>query len=63
MARYTPLRRMTPSFNAGRGPRPTLAVPKMPDLERAIRRESTKAKLDPALMASFDAFAVEPWNV
>ena len=31
------------------------SLPKMPDLERAIRRESTKAKLDPALMASFDA--------
>ena len=27
----------------------------MPDLERAIRREGTKARLDPALGAAFDA--------
>ena len=31
------------------------SLPKMPDLERAIRRESTKARLDPALLAAFDA--------
>ncbi len=31
------------------------SLPAMPDLEAAIRRESIKAKLDPAILASFEA--------